>query len=135
MIFYLIPATADKPATLAPTQAEANTEAKARGLKVRAPDMQHDVPTSKPDLMAYINAMLVTQRNLHADVEAATETPAVEAPPPVEEAGPRQRLLTSGNEADEIEGFILERASVAQVEQIMARLGTRFAELVKGVKS
>jgi hypothetical protein len=61
MIFYLVPAAAGRPATLQPTQADANREARERGLKVRAPDMEHQVPTDKAGLMAYVNAMLAEQ--------------------------------------------------------------------------
>lgn len=38
-------------------------------------------------------------------------------------------------DADGIADFILNRASVAQTENIMAALGTRFAELAKGKRS
>jgi hypothetical protein len=58
MIFYLVPAAAGRPAQLQPTQADANREARERGLKVRAPDMEHEVPTVKAELMAYINDLM-----------------------------------------------------------------------------
>lgn len=65
MIFYLVPATESQPAKLEPTQADANREAKARGLKVRAPDMEHNVPTVKAELMDYINDLLAQSPEAH----------------------------------------------------------------------
>jgi hypothetical protein len=50
---------------LQPTQADANREARERGLKVRAPDMEHEVPTVKADLMAYINDLLEQKPDAH----------------------------------------------------------------------
>jgi hypothetical protein len=58
MIFYLVPAAQGRPAKLEPTQADANREARERGLKVRAPDMEHNVPTVKSELMDYINDLM-----------------------------------------------------------------------------
>jgi len=77
MIFYLVPAADGKPAMLQPTQADANREARERGLKVRAPDMEHEVPIVKAELMAYINALMETkgavQRVTPSDDASAAE--------------------------------------------------------------
>jgi hypothetical protein len=77
MIFYLVPAAAGRPATLQPTQADANREARERGLKVRAPEMQHDVPTDKAGLMGYINAMFAAGEQ--AVERAPTQADQIEA--------------------------------------------------------
>lgn len=61
MIFYLVPAGEGPefhPPMLQPTQGDANKLARERGLKVRARDMEHQVPTDKAGLMAYINDLL-----------------------------------------------------------------------------
>ena len=80
MIFYLVPAAAGGPAMLQPTQADANREAKERGLKVRAPDMEHEVPTVKADLMAYVNSLL-SGRVTASMSDAITDTPPNDDPP------------------------------------------------------
>jgi hypothetical protein len=142
MIFYLIPATTDRPAQLAPKGDDAKAEAKARGLKLKPADMLHDVPTDKAGLQAYINAMLVTQHNMNLDLEAATEAPlqTVEYQPinmasVASEVARRREALATTFEATDIEEFILSRASIAQACNIFQCLGTRFAELVKGARS
>lgn len=61
MIFYLVPAANGEPQRLEGTQADANRVAKDRGLKVRAPQMQLDVPTDKTGLQAYINALMAIE--------------------------------------------------------------------------
>lgn len=142
MIFYKIPATADQHAKLEPTQDAARAECKARGLRFNAGEMQHDVPTDKAGLQAYINAMLVTQHNMNLDLEAATEAPlqTVEYQPinmasVASEVARRREALATTFEATDIEEFILSRASIAQACNIFQCLGTRFAELVKGARS
>lgn len=76
---------------------------------------QVEVPTDKRGLIAFL-----TDRNVVGASSENLELPA--APPPTSpDAG-------WDFTASEIEDFILNRATVAQVENIFAVLGTRFAE-------
>jgi hypothetical protein len=96
MIFYLVPAAAGRPAQLQPTQADANREARERGLKVRAPDMEHEVPTVKAELMAYINDLM---GSAGGPVGLAGSTPA--APQPIDPT-PEPTGFMSQEQVDEL---------------------------------
>jgi hypothetical protein len=58
MIFYLIPGTDEQPSRLEPKQDLARAECKARGIRFKAEEMKHDVPTEKDGLQAYVNDLL-----------------------------------------------------------------------------
>jgi hypothetical protein len=120
------------------TQADAKAAAKDAG----APWHEFDVPTDKPGLLAFlsdrnvpaqpderakVDALRVPLERDPLDAPAATPaTPAAVAADPAAVAR-RERAF----EADAIVEFILDRASVAQVEAIFAAIGTRFAEARK----
>jgi hypothetical protein len=80
-----------------------------------------EVPTDKPGLLAFLNAM-----------EARVRAPA--AAPPPEPVAPTTALsvVTPDTQrqwdGESIANFLLDRATVAQVENIFAAIGTRFAE-------
>lgn len=137
MIFYLVPATADKPAVLMPTQGAAFTESRLRGLKIQSRDMKHDVPTNQKGLQAYINGMLAKEHGLMDEpLPTLSEfAPERAAPDPAIAEERRQQdtmLMRQAYTALDIEEFILTKASIAQVGQIFSCIGSRFAELVKG---
>lgn len=110
---------------------------------------QIDIPVDKHGLQAFVqeslNAIFECNRQITvlkgmangmpADAEPDTsdqqDDEAVEpAKPPVDATlSTRQRLNNVSYEATEIEDFLLNRASVAQVENIFGCLGNRFAEL------
>jgi hypothetical protein len=108
------------------TQADAKTAARQAGCSYE----QVEVPTDKPGLLCFLNVRVGTP---------ATDTPPNDDPPedrrkaeaaglvPLRPVNQSQESLT----ASEIEDFILNRASVAQVENIFSCLGTRLAELAR----
>lgn len=98
------------------TQADAN--AKGRGWT------QEEVPTDKAGLLAYLNGMVDEHR-------ATQSLPAVPATDRAATSELRSNEPTGAFTASQIEEFILDRASVGEVEAIFACLGTRFAELRK----
>jgi hypothetical protein len=131
MIFYKVE-PADGPYLVA-TQVEAKREAREH----KCTWSQVDVPTDKAGLMAFINEMLIDTLTADEDIDTSDEGPE-ESPyggmrqPKAEPAlaapyGKQQDSWTT----TEIEDFILNRASINQVSNIFARLGTRFAELAK----
>ena len=80
-----------------------------------------DVDTTKGPLIALLNRELDEAR-----AQAQTQAPAAPpAPPP-----PAPKLL-EGNEADQLEEWLLDRAAPSQVERLFAALGARFHELRK----
>ena len=125
MQFYLIPAANGLPSELAGTKPDAKVAMKARGLKGQPEDYAHDVPTSKAELMAYVNGLLATADGNASDAQALSNEVA-KAPEPIIPVN--QTAIT----VQAMEEFILDQATVAQVENLFARLGTRFAELRKG---
>lgn len=91
-----------------------------------------EVPTDKAGLLAFLNV----------EGQIATQTAALNdelalppaAPQPKPAAAPmvdRTRCF----EASEIIDFLLDRASNAQVENVLGALGCRFSELAKAVRS
>lgn len=69
---------------------------------------------------------------LNSMEDIAADRAVVEAPEPEKPAPFMLKPDPSADfEASQIEAFILDRASVAQVERIMCALGCRFGELVK----
>ena len=114
------------------TQAEA--KAKGKGW------MLEEVPTDKEGLIEYLNAnrhlheLECPEPNIHAKapeslVQHDEPDPAPEQARP--EPKPAVALVRSSYEATDIEDFILNRASIDQVGNILSRIGTRFAELIK----
>jgi hypothetical protein len=108
-------------------------DAKIRSKEAGRPWHVFDVPTDKPGLLAFLE-----ERNVPA---SESELGQVDKPrellepepmdaPPAPAEPPRQQLQDSYTASD-IEDFILNRANVAQASNIMACLGSRFAELVK----
>lgn len=99
------------------TQADAKREARER----KCTWAQVDIPTDKTGLMAYINQLRTGQKILD-------EHPMIAAP------SPREVIMSATpvelDEVTNVEDFILNRATVAQVENIFACLGTRFKEMV-----
>lgn len=80
-----------------------------------------DVDTTKGPLIALLNRQLDEGR-VHAQAQAPAAPPA---PPP-----PAPKLL-EGKEADQLEEWLLDRATPSQVERLFAALGARFHELRK----
>jgi hypothetical protein len=130
MIFYEVLGTSAAPRCLVGTQVDAKRLAKERGTSWE----QVNVPIDKDGLMAYINELKAginaeMHREPTRDEIINSNTPEMQAkarelmaPKPLDETGP----ITA-----QIEEFILDRASVAQVERIFSALGTRFAEGMK----
>lgn len=108
------------------TQADAKSAAKQAGCSYE----QVEVPTDKPGLLRFLNVCKVGFEDeqegcpvgdpdcLSPDdgLHIACEAPASDF------------VALAAREADEIQDFILNRATVAQVENIFACIGTRFAE-------
>jgi hypothetical protein len=116
MIFYRVNST---PLRIVGTQVDARREAR----EAKVDWEQTDVPTDKAGLMEFVNELLARM----APVQATLIDPMGEkepVPTNVIVSPNLQRDFT----ADEIENFILDRATVAQVENIFSCLGTRFAE-------
>lgn len=141
MQFYLIPSGNGFPQELTGTQADAKLALRERGLKGKPEEFPHDVPTSKAELMAYVNALLAKPIST-IDVPGVTSQDAAQAVARADLA----RLQTVAKAADprefrpvkptasNMEEFILEEATVAEVERIFAVLGTRFKELANSQK-
>lgn len=117
-------------------------QAKREARELKCSWEPHDVPTDKEGLMAYLNSRsggtddgVVVLAGTEVPLVESTEetyTHKVETPLPAtryEEASFGSSQLNGSYEATDIEDFILNRASVAQCENIFARLGTRFKEL------
>jgi hypothetical protein len=83
---------------------------------------QFEVPTDKDGLLTFLNCERV--KAMHEEAVALVETPSVIPLSPAAARPDYTRDFT----ATEIEDFVLNRATVAQVENIFAALGTRFAE-------
>jgi hypothetical protein len=106
--------------SFAGTQAEAN--AKGRGWT------QVEVPTDKAGLIDYLNGMVDEARGACAQaVPKASPSP----PPPPIMAATVTRDTQRQWDGESIIDFLLDRASVAQVENVFAAIGTRFAEARK----
>jgi len=84
-----------------------------------------EVPTDKAGLIDYLNDQLPAPPEF-----AEVDDPA--PPPPPTPSHDVIAAKVSAFKTDEIVEFILDIASVSQVERIFACIGTRFAELVKG---
>jgi hypothetical protein len=92
-----------------------------------------DVPTDTAGLVDYLN-------ELTANVPPQDALEFEPAPPPTR--GPDPELVKIGETlrqtswtTDSIVDFILDGATVSQVERLFSCIGTRFAELVKGVRA
>jgi hypothetical protein len=91
-----------------------------------------DVPMLKPSLIAFLNDLqeqikAVTEVKIDqilADEGNDEHVPVLQA----EDKRPALMAAQVSLDATSIEDFILNRATVAQCEQIFARLGTRFKE-------
>ena len=100
------------------TQDEARKDGKGWALA--------EVPTDKAGLIDYLNDQLPVADEPSFDNVVPLPPPILrEADPKLVDAGKRIRT------ADAIEDFILNEATVAQVENIFSTIGARFAELVK----
>lgn len=95
-------------------------DAKLRGKHY----MQIDVPTDKDALLGYLNQLANAISDLRP-AERIEEPEATPVPPEPQNApqAPSGRLT-----AGQIEEFVLDQATVSEVERIFAVLGTRFAE-------
>ena len=80
-----------------------------------------DVDTTKGPLIALLNRQLDEGRD-QAQAQAPAAPPAPPAPAP---------NLVAGKEADQLEEWLLDRATPGQVERLFAALGARFHELRK----
>lgn len=118
------------------TQANAKLGAKQIGGTFE----QVDVPTDKDGLLTWLNENVsgVAEAKVEHDELEAAELRAVEeaSRSQLEERSTRRHDLVDRDwDAGNIQEFVLNRATVAQCEQIFATLGTRFKELVKQVGS
>lgn len=114
------------------TQADAKARGKGFSLE--------EVPTDKEGLLEYLNGHVPRNTIRTSDWNAPAEP--VNAPPargpldvgtgsaPTFNGAPERSLrLDATFTATEIEDFLQNRATVAQVENVFAALGTRFAEM------
>lgn len=110
-------------------------DARARSKQLGAPWHECDVPTDKPGLLAFLERRNVPGGEIdEIERRVAHDDPLEREPmdaPPAAPAEPPRQLQQDSYTATDIEDFILNRASVAQASNIMACLGSRFAELVK----
>ena len=107
---------------LVATQADAKREARER----KCTWSQVDVPTDKAGLMTYVNGLKAQASQLLALAEHEGTMPAAE-PQPVTISATSVQL----DEQTNVEDYILNRATVTQVENLFSRLGTRFKELAQ----
>jgi hypothetical protein len=91
---------------------------------------QFEVPTDKPGLLAFLD-----ERRVRAEIGEApipdAEIAETAPPPPARAAAPDpafEAAKARSRSASEIVDFILDEATVGQVENIFQALGTRFAE-------
>lgn len=85
-----------------------------------------DVDTTKTPLIDLLNRQLDEGRDqVQAQGPAAPPAPPPPVPPP-----PAPKLV-EGKEADQLEEWLLDRATPSQVERLFAALGARFHELRK----
>ena len=82
-----------------------------------------DLDTTKGPLIALLNGQLDEGR---AQAQAQAQAPAAPPAPP-----PPAPQLIEGKEADQLEEWLLDRATPGQVERLFAALGARFHELRK----
>lgn len=93
-----------------------------------------EVPVDKPSLLIWLNNRTVLEglpldrEEQEVDEIEQAEMRAVAAAAPSTTLPSHERNW----EASDIAAFVLERASVAQAENIFAALGTRFKELANG---
>lgn len=107
------------------TQADAKRVAK----ELDASFEQVEIPTDQQGLVIYLNDLAAEQRSLGRQAGARqVEAPALDAAGKIDIPRATHRSQESFT-TDEIEDFILNRATTAQTENIFACLGTRFAEL------
>lgn len=95
-----------------------------------------DVPTlTKDGMIEWLNAREAAPQPLDLRTLEDFREPVEAAPAPALRPAPRHRTEEAERAwtAAEIEGFILERASIAQIGNIFQCLGSRFGELVKGL--
>jgi hypothetical protein len=92
------------------------------------------VPDNKEALIAYLNEKIAARAAPveQPEVPSGGSANFVERPRVV---APVQPSLDKIMKASQVEDFILNEATVAQVESLFACLGTRFSELAKAVRS
>lgn len=126
-----------------PFLVETQDKAKRAARDLKCDWEPHDVPTDKEGLMEYLNShdcsaesvtTLVGEPIDTSDIAEADEAffekaELVEPTSRREEASFGSSQLGGSYEATDIEEFILDRASVRQVENIFMCLGARFKEL------
>lgn len=86
-----------------------------------------DVPTDTAGLVDYLNELTA-----NVPPQDALEFEPAPPPPPPTPSHDVIAAKVSAFKTNEILEFILDHASVSQVERIFACIGTRFGELVKG---
>lgn len=114
MIFYLANGT-----TLCPTQADA--KALDRNF------VQHDIPTDKPGLMAYVQGLL---DQIHADDSPSVLPIANE----IVQRFVEPDVPVATFNAERVEHWIFDQATSAEVERVFTALGTRFHEMRKATQ-
>jgi hypothetical protein len=109
------------------TQAEAKRIAKLEGLEMEPVD----IPTAQQELIYFLNDLAAEQRSLGrlVGLKEAPSPDELKAAEQLRSSYPASTVAQIRDfTADEIQDFILNRATVAQTENIFACLGTRFAE-------
>ena len=92
-----------------------------------------DIPSGFAELADWLNINARAPESLVESVEDIPEADEAffEKATLREPEKPSVALMRSSYEATDIEDFILNRASIDQVGNILSRIGTRFAELIK----
>lgn len=125
MKFYLVEAD---PHFLVTDKQVAKAQARERGCGWSP----HDIPTDKGGIMEYVNS-LMERASAQAHIELTGTVEGHEKPAKASEPVDPSFAVhaAKARTADEICDFILNEAKVFQVENIMAAIGTRIAELAK----
>jgi len=94
---------------------------------------KEEVPVKQADLISYLNTKFGGAPVSEEPEFDEIQEDVIPLPPPILKLATAESITAkvSAFKANEIEDFILNIASVAQVENIFATLGTRFAELIK----
>jgi hypothetical protein len=127
MIFYQVLGTSAAPCCLVGTQIDAKRLARERGTTYE----QVDVPTDKAGLMAYVNELSELLGPPFNEIEDGHNGPSISVASfealneGVPASAPAKVTVQSVME------FILDAATVADVEQVFSAIGARFKELVK----
>lgn len=114
------------------TEADAKAAARETGVGCE----KIEVPTDKPGLLAFLNQLSATEREVAAtQVRTEPAKPRPGSCPVCDRTEKAAAQVAESQDLQAITDFILDRATPTQIEQLFASLGARFHELRKAAEA